>query len=307
LRDLRHQQSPAADDLADWLTYLDLDGKRPRTIYAYHRELARLLRAYPDHETGEFTGEDLEAVLRTIPPRSRHIARSIYNQFFEWATLRRRIPVSPMGLVAKVKNPTRRVTGIFTLGEVAALEALPAPDGPLLAFMFGSGVRREEARNVIRSHVDLERGRLRIPDGKGGTDTELPITPSALQAVADLTVLEGLNPDDHLWGSRPGGGTIVKRRDPIGNTTFERWWNHCITAAAVTYRKPHTTRHTYHELLKLAGVDLEERQKMMRHKSIRTTVDIYGHVDLEKIAAKLDGFDRARIAAPDNNGPLYQK
>ena len=54
--------------------------------------------------------------------------------------------------------------------------------------------------------------------------------------------------------------------------------------------KPHTTRHTFHELLKLADLNLEEQQAMMRHESIRTTVDVYGHTDFDKVAAKLDGF-----------------
>lgn len=290
-------ESAAADDLAAWLIYLELEGKRPRTLYAYHRELARLLRAYPDHQTGDYTGDDLNDVLRTVPPRSRHIARSIYSGFFEWATLHRRIEHSPMGLVARVKSPRRRETPIFTLGEVAALEALPSPNGQLFAFLFGSGLRRFEARHCQRVDIDLDRGRLRIPDGKGGKDTVLPLTPSALQAVADLDLVEGLNPDDHLWCTRPGGGTIIRRRDPIGNTTFESWYRRCIAAAAVTYLKPHTTRHTYHELLKLAGLTLEERQAMMRHESIRTTVDVYGHTDLELVAVKLEGFDLARVPA----------
>jgi len=295
LRDLRHQQAQAAGDLADWLTFLDLEGKRPRTLYAYHRELARLLRAHPDHQIGDYTGDDINTVLRSVPPRSRHISRSIYNQFFDWAALQRRIAVSPMWQVAKVKHPRRRETGIFTLAEVAALEALPAPDGQLFAFLFGTGLRRTEARNSCRAHIDLDRGRLWIPDGKGGKEAVIPLTPAAMQAVADLDLTEGLNPEDHLWGSRPGGGDVVMRRWPIGSTTFERWYRRGIDAAGVRYMKPHTTRHTYHELLKLAGLNLEERQAMMRHESIRTTVDVYGHTDLDLIAVKLEGFDLANL------------
>jgi integrase len=295
LRDLRHQQAQAAGDLADWLTFLDLEGKRPRTLYAYHREMARLLRAYPDHAVGDYTGDDINTLLRTIPPRSRHISRSIYNQFFVWAALQRRIDVSPMGQVAKVKHPHRIDTGIFTVGEVAQLEALPTPDGQLFALLFGSGLRRFEARNSQRKHVDLDRGRLHIPDGKGGRDDAIPLMPAALQAIADLDLTEGLNPDDHLWGTHPGGGDIVSRRWPIGNTTFSRWYANCIDRAGVRYMKPHTTRHTFHELLKLGGLSLEERQAMMRHESIRTTVDVYGHTDLDVIAVKLAGFSLGNV------------
>lgn len=290
LRDLRHMDAAAAGDLTAWLIRLDLEGKAGRTLYSYHREIARLLRAYPEHELGDFTSDDIDALLHQVPPRSRHISRSIYNQFFEWAVIHRSLEVSPMWRVAKIKHPHRRDRDIFTLGEVAALEALPSPDGNLMAILFGSGIRRAEARRLRLEHFDLARRRLRVVNGKGGKDGVVVPMLSALQAVEDLTITEGLDPEDHLWGSRPGGGTRIMRRWPIGDTTFEHWYTRCIDAANVPYLSPHTTRHTYHELLRFAGLGLEERQQMMRHASIRTTVDVYGHINLDTIAAKLATF-----------------
>jgi integrase/recombinase XerD len=283
-------QAEAAQDLEDWLIFLDLEGKAGRTLYAYHRELARLLRAYPEHEIGDFTATDVNALLQQVPRRSRHISRSIYNKFFEWALLVGRITITPMSQVAKIKHPPRHTREIFTLAEVAQLESLRSPDGNLFAVLFGSGLRRGEARRLRLEHVDLGRRRLSVIGGKGGKDRVVALTPSALQAVADLTITEGLNPEDHLWGSRPGGGNVVVRRWPIGNTTFETWYRRCIETAGVPYLSPHTTRHTYHELMRLAGLDLEERQLMMGHASIRTTADIYGHLDFDAVADKLTDF-----------------
>jgi integrase len=290
MKDLRHQQARAAGDLNDWLARLDLEGKADKTLYSYHREIARLLRAYPAHQLGDFTHSDIELVLAQVGPRSRHISRSIYNQWFEWATIDDRIEKTPMGKVAKIKHPPRRERDIFTLAEVAQLEALPAPDGQLFAILFGSGIRRMEARRLRRRHVDLARRRLTVYQGKGGKDGVVALLPSALQAVDDLDLLEGLGPDDHFWASRPGGGAVVERFRPIGNTTFERWYRRSITAAAVRYLSPHTTRHTYHELLRRAGLTLDERQLLMRHASIRTTADQYGHLDFDEVADKLAGF-----------------
>ena len=290
LRDLRHMQAAAAQDLTDWLIFIDLEGKSGRTLYAYHREIARLLRAYPDLQVCDFDATHINALLQEVPRRSRHISRSIYNKFFEWAMLVGRVPTSPMFQVPKVKHPPRLTRDIFTLAEVAMLEALPSPDGQLLAIMFGSGIRRGEARRLRREHIDLSRRRLAVIGGKGGKDRVVALTPSALQAVADLTITDGLNPEDHLWGSRPGGGTIVSRRWPIGDTTFHSWYDRCVAAAGVPYLSPHTTRHTYHELMRLAGLDLEERQLMMGHASIRTTADIYGHLDFDTVADKLTDF-----------------
>ena len=42
--DVRHHQARAFDKLAAWLDWLDLEGKRPRTIHNYERCAAVLLR-----------------------------------------------------------------------------------------------------------------------------------------------------------------------------------------------------------------------------------------------------------------------
>ena len=300
LRDLRHMEARAASDLADWLVFLELEGKADRTIYTYHREIARLLRAYPNHEIGDFTHRDINAVLQQISPRSRHISRSIYNKMFEWAMLDERLDVSPMFRVAKVKHPKRRTRAIFTLPEVAQLEALPSPDGELFAILFGSGIRKAEARRLQRQHVDLDRRRLIVHKGKGGKDRIVALTPSALKAVADLDLSEGLRPEQHLWYCRPGGGTLISRRFAIGDSTFSSWYSRCIDKARVPYLSPHTTRHTYHELMRLAGLSLEERQLMMGHASIRTTADIYGHLDFDAVADKLADFSLEAVASTEN-------
>ena len=283
-------EARAASDLADWLVYLELEGKADRTLYAYHREVARLLRRYPLLELKEFTHNHLNDELRKVPPRSRHISRSIWNKWFEWALLDGRLTHNPMFRVAKVKHPTHRTRSIFTAPEIALLEALPAPDGQLFAILFGTGLRKGEARRLQRWHVDLDRRRVNVYRGKGDKDRVIAPTPQALQAVADLTITEGLNGTDHLWASKPGGGQVTKRRDPVGETTFSRWYANCIKQAGVTYRSPHTTRHTYHELMRLAGLTLEERQLLMGHASIRTTADQYGHLDFDAVAAKLADF-----------------
>lgn len=290
LRDLRHMQARAASDLADWLVHLELEGKADRTLYAYVRTLAALLREFPDRELSEFTAQDINYVLSVTPKRSRHIVRSIFNQFFLWAEVQGRVDRSPMTRVVRVKHPDRRIKDIFTLTEVAQLEALPSPDGHLFAILFGSGIRKAEARNLRRQDIDLDRRRLIVRQGKGGKDGPVALMPSALYAVAHLDLTEGLRPEDYLWHTFPGGGSYVSRRFAMGDTTFSRWYKKQIEAAGVRYLSPHTTRHTYHELLRLAGLDLEERQVMMRHTSIRTTADIYGHIDFDAVADKLSSF-----------------
>lgn len=290
LRDTRHMTARAASDLADWLVHLELQGKAVRSIYAYHRTLAALLRAYPQHELASFTPDDIERYLSGVPKKSRAQVRSIVNQFFKWAVFKDRLDRNPMDKVATIRQPETPKRDIFKLPEIAALEALPAPHGQLFAIMFGTGIRKAEARHLCREHIDLDRGRLIVRQGKGGRDRIVALMPSASKAVADLDMLEGLRPEDYLWHTHPGGGRRKFRRWPMGDTTFSTWYAKQIDAAGVRYLSPHTTRHTYHELLRMAGLSLEERQAMMGHRSIRTTADIYGHLDFDSVADKLAGF-----------------
>lgn len=297
LRDDRHRSTRAAPVLNEWLAYLDVEGKAGGTLYAYERRIGALLRTHDKH-AGEFTPDDINSYLATVPRQSRHIARSIINKFFQWAEMHEKIDRSPMGRVANVKHPERRAINTFTDAEVAALENLPSPHGHLFAILFGSGVRKGEARKLRRDDVDLDRRRLLVRQGKGGKDRVVALTPSAVRAVADLDLTEGLRAEDYLWHCHPGGGKLISRRWAIGDSTFTTWYSKCILDARVQYLSPHKTRHTYHELLRRYGLDLEKRQKLMGHVSSRTTVDQYGHVSIDECVDDLADFRLEMLSDP---------
>lgn len=285
LRDLRHMDARAAGDLADWLVHLDLEGKADRTLYGYARYIAELLRAHPDLEIGAFTHSHLNELLRRTPKNSRHIVRSVYNGFFQWAYEDERIDRNPVLRVPKMRQPHRRPRDIFSEAEVALLENLPSPDGPLWTILFGTGLRRGEARRLRRQHVNLNREQLIVYGGKGGKDRIVGLPDKVRAAVADLDLLERLSPTDHLWYTT--SGKIRRRRDPVGDTTFERWYKRGIELAGVRYLNPHQTRHTYGHWLRDQGLDLEERQKSMGHESSATTERYYGRVTDLEVAQKV--------------------
>jgi integrase/recombinase XerD len=193
-----------------------------------------------------------------------------------------------MDRVPNMRQPKRRAKDIFSEAEVALLEALPSPDGPLWALLFGTGLRRGEARRLRRSHIDLNREQLIVYEGKGGKDGIVGLPERARIAVADLDLLERLGGDDHLWYTRRG--TRLLRRDPIADTTFERWYRRGIDEAGVRYLNPHQTRHTYGFWLREKGLDLEERQQSMRHESSNTTIRYYGRVTQVDVARKVAGL-----------------
>jgi len=295
MRDLRHLAAASAPDLEAWLDWCDLEGKTEYTLYQYGRACARLMVAHPEHTISDFTADEVNAALLRVPKGSRHIIRSIWNGWFKWAELQGRIDRSPMGRVARPRRPQRTPKDTFTAAEISLLEGLPLPDGPLWTILFGTGARRGDARRLQRRHVDLERGRVTFLHGKRDKSAVIPVTLHVLQAVAELDLFEQLGPEDHLWYLRRFKvGHPRRRRDPIGDSTFEDWYKHGIEAAGVRYLSPHKCRHTYgHWLKRQRGaddgplLDLEDRAFMMRHKSVNTTAKDYPAVGIEDLERKL--------------------
>jgi len=258
-------------------------------MYQYGRHVARLLRAYPDKPANEYSPEDIKAVLRTCPERSRYMVRSVYRNWFRWLHERERVDRDPMIHVRKMKEPKRLPADVFTETEIALLENLPVPDGPLWAFLFGTGARRGDARTIRREHIDLERRRVVFLDGKGGKDAVVPITHHLAAAIADLDLHERLERHDHLWYRNRYRVTNPKRRGPypIGDSTFDQWYKRTLKLAGVRYLSPHKTRHTYGRWLQRSGrFDLEERSILMRHENVQTTKKYYPTVNVDSLAEK---------------------
>lgn len=293
LRDLRHLDARAAPDLADWLVSLEVGNKADRTIYAYRLEIARLLRMNMEKAVGDFRASDVELWIADHPRKSRHIVRSIASQFFGWLHRQERIEKNPMDKVTAIRQPRRTAIDIFSDDERAVLEALARPHGQYFSVLFGSGIRRDEAIKLLWGDVNLERERIIVRHGKGDKPRVVPLLDFALIALAQLDELERYSRNDHIFFKTRGPLVSARyrekhrRSEELSTSAFHRWYGDSIEAAGVTYRKSHTTRHTYNEILRQLGYDLEERQLLLGHESSRTTADIYGHLSIEDVARKM--------------------
>jgi integrase len=225
LRDARHKTARAARECADWLAWLELGNKATRTLDSYERYVAVLLRAWPTTPFDEFDDGHLAHVLKQFPPRSRHIVKAAWNNWFRWGHRTRRISGNPVDLLPVISYKPNRAYDIFTDPEADALCALPSPDGELMMILFEAGLRRAEARRLTGKRIDFNRDQIVVMEGaKGGKSRQVPMIARLETACAELVTLEGIGRDDHVWGSRPGGSRRVKRNTPIADTTFDNWW-----------------------------------------------------------------------------------
>ena len=287
LRDSRHRDARSARDQADWLTWLDLGGIRPRTLDDYERATAVALRMFPNFAFDEFTDGELVHVFKTFPAGSRRIRVAAYRSWFKWGIQTRRLERNPMDYMPAMRQPRRKPPNLYSPTEAGVLEQLPSPDGPLMSVLFRTGIRKGEARHLQAQHLDLARGVLHIINGKGGKDRDVPLYTDVIGVLDGFLTVEGINPSDYLWHTRPGGGTVIRRSHPIGEGSFARWWRRSIEAADVRYLKPHTTRHTYATTWRRRGLPVDEIQLLLGHESIRTTSDLYVQTDIADVAAHM--------------------
>lgn len=286
LKACRHPDAAAAGEAWAWLSWLELGGASPKTLYTYGWTVDKLLGAFPDVTFAEFTDAHLMYAMKLTTPKSRIRFAAVFKSWFGWGIKTRRITQNPCDFLPNFKRLEQAVIEVFTVEEEAALRALPEPDGTLMALLFDTGIRKAEACNLTAKRIDFKNERLIIIEGaKGSKQRTVPIdqdtTPFLIGRLHGMLITEAIGLDDYLWPVRPGGGSRLKHDRPKTGPSYHKWWVDCIEAAGVKYRKPHTTRHSYATRWRQRGLDLGDIQLLLGHASIATTQAIYVHTDTE--------------------------
>lgn len=292
LLDKSYASTRLGRSVTDFLAWCELGGMAERTLDQYERDLSRACLMFPDKGIEDFTDGDMAHVARSFKPKERRVRVAAYKSFFKWAVQTRRVVAKPTDALPTIKRQPKKVYDLFTEAEVALLTGLPLRDGVLFEIMFGAGPRKGDCRSLrfrdwrSESTVDAPYGRLVFREGKGGKDRTVPAIESIARRLSELAIVEGLNHDDYLWYTRPGGGAKIKR-DGCGDGSFDRWWERCLGEAGVRYRNPHLTRHTFATNYLRGRGRLETLQLILGHESIQTTADLYGHLDMRDVAYDL--------------------
>ena len=330
LRDKSYQSTGLGKPIVDHLARKRNQGRSDRTLDDKERYLASLALTFPNKTLADLTVFDIDHWIALQPAASRRHRASHINTFLGWAVRWELIDRNPMDKLDPISRPGQKVYDIFTEPECTALCSLPLLDGALMQILIDGGLRRSEGIDFRLGHyrpistLNAPHGELAIFAGKGAKDRVLPATATIEQKLNELAVMEGVGQDDHLWYTRrknPYWGERIQRSKPMGNTSFNRWWDRAIDAAGVRRRNPHMTRHTFATRWLRRGGRLETLSLAMGHASIRTTFDLYGHLDTRDVGPRhpLDRskrigacekcpFKKPRFAgmkAPSGIEPLY--
>ncbi len=285
------------DSLDDLARRLASQGGRsaalsPRTQAAYLKDARRVAAWLQERGVAgpqEVTGTALEAAFRGLgwSPASR--ARAV-TALREWLAPHHPVGRSPAELIDRPRPappPVPRLSQadaaelVEGVGEVAEgagplRRALALRDRALVEVLYGSGLRRQEACDLVLAGLDFEHESLRVV-GKGGKARTVPMTEPAVVALRAW-----------LSDGRPrlvaGGAPQAAARAPVfvsragrpldGSTVYR------IVARALRARGraggPHLLRHAAgtHLLEGPAGGDgahLRVVQEVLGHASLATT------------------------------------
>ena len=160
----------------------------------------------------------------------------------------------------------------------------------MLMILYGTGLRRAEVVRLKVDDIDSQRMVIRVRQGKGARDRDVPMSPKLLEVLRDYWRRN--KPKDYLFPSSPGHRGLDQ---PASDKTV---WHACqVAAKRAGLRKhigPHTLRHTYATHLLEAGTDLRTIQLLLGHTHLEDTT-IYLHLSQQQLHTAINPLDQVTI------------
>ena len=199
------------------------------------------------------------------------------------------------------KLPRRQIPVVLSREEVAHLidSTGNLRHRTILMTLYSTGVRRSELCRLRPEDIDKERMVIRIRQGKGGKNREVPLSPKLLdQLRAYYRSLKRKN--GWLFPS------LQRRRRDQPNTD-KAIWHVCREAgrrAGITKAiHPHTLRHSFATHLFDRGAELPVIQTLLGHADPRDTM-IYLHLSTRKLRAAPNPLETLELAHHPDQGPV---
>jgi integrase len=194
------------------------------------------------------------------------------------------------------------VVRLLTPVQVLALaDAMPRHYAPLVLLGAIAGLRQGEVFGLALDRIDSDTGMITVnqqvviiarspvlaPPKTSASLRDVPMGPFLRDVLLDHSKQLGLADDDVLC--RTSRGTLF-RRDYYNR---EIWKPALAAAGLLPDTTFHDLRHTFASTALAEGVPISEVSRWLGHKSITTTVDLYGHLVPEAGGRARDALDRA--------------
>jgi integrase len=202
----------------------------------------------------------------------------------------------------RLPEVSKTVVRLLTPAQVLQLSAVMPQRYALLVLLgAGAGLRQGEAFGLALDRVDAESGMINVDQQVIVVDRRPVLaTPKTSASLRDVPMPRflmcavtahadelGLDHGDVLC--RTPRGTLL-RRDYYNRNIWKPALEAAGLAADTTF---HDLRHTFASTALAEGVPISEVSRWLGHRSITTTVDLYGHLVPEASGRARDALDKA--------------
>jgi integrase/recombinase XerD len=150
----------------------------------------------------------------------------------------------------------------------------------MLMMLYSTGLRRAELCRLKVSNIDSQRMMLRVEQGKGGIDREVPLSKTLLRSLREY--YRWMRPKTYLFPGTVDGWRADK---PITEKiVWDAVRQACIRAGIKKKVTPHTLRHCFATHLLEAGADLRTIQMILGHSDLEATT-VYLHLSRRHLQA----------------------
>jgi integrase len=228
---------------------------------------------------------EVESWLRRLPLAKSSCAkiRSLMSVLFNHASRYELFDANPIRLVRQ--SAKRRTTpSVLTPAEIKALlDVLNLRERALVLLAASTGLRQSELFGLKWADVDFAGGTMNVTRSiaygvVGPCKTETSQKPVPVHPLLSDTLREWRRscrynkPDDWLFASNCRRG----RKPYWGQAILRRYIRPAALKQGIHKRIGwHTFRHTYSTLLRSVGTEFKVMQELLRHSSLRSTLDIY--------------------------------
>jgi len=165
----------------------------------------------------------------------------------------------------------------------------------MLMTLYSTGLRRAELCRLKVADVDSKRMMLRVEQGKGGIDREVPLSNKLLGGLREY--YRWMRPEIYLF---PGTVNHSRADKPISEKIVWQAVHDATIRAGIKKRvTPHTLRHCFATHLLESGADLRSIQMMLGHSDLEATT-VYLHLSRRHLQAAANPLDQIAIPNPAN-------
>lgn len=255
-----------------------------------HSAHQRILDKFGDQEADSLKRQDIEEWLQTLINEedlaastvNKHltILRAAYNR-----ALRHEPPKvirNPTFGLKSLKENNKRTRFLLEEEEPVLFKAIPDERDQDLAMMaLHAGMRRSEMLRLKWLDIVFAGRFIAVLESKTGEGREIPMN-KTLEERMRARLESAKDKEGYVFGA-PGGGFLYN---------FDsRVWRPALKKSGIQNFHFHDLRHTFASRLVMQGVDLRKVQKLLGHKSIKTT-ERYAHLAPRYLREAVETLDR---------------